>query len=247
MSGRVLITRDLALCGALPEKLRKSGHVVFGLPVTETMFMSPELPDLSRYDWIAFTSANAVRGLALLCAEGEAIDWSRLHIAAVGRSTAKVVSDILQRCVDIISIIADGPHLALAMTETLPPGARVLYPCAAEHDSLFTHICRSRGLHVDELPVYRTLPKLTSHLRDELSALGNIDAALFYAPSAVRSFRAAYLGKLDFAAIAIGPTTLFALEEAGFKRLALADSPNVDCMVRAVEESLTLVMDTNHA
>ncbi|MBK6765616.1 MAG: uroporphyrinogen-III synthase [bacterium] len=247
MPGRVLITRDLALCGALPELLRRSGRVVHGVSVTATEFTTTALPDCSKQEWIAFTSANAVRGLAHLFGTNSLVGLSHLHIATVGKATAAVAAEYLQCEPKLVSTIADGAHLAVLLSDMLPEGTRILYPCACDHDSNFTHICRSYGLVVTDLPVYRTLPKPATQLDAELSALGSFDAVLFYAPSAVRAFGAACRARHGFAAIAIGPTTLFALDEAGFGSLVVADSPNTEALFRAVENGLSLKAESVHA
>lgn len=240
MSGRVLITRELALCGALPDLLRNAGHTLFGLSVTDTEFLSPMIPESSTFDCIAFTSANAVRGLARLFDDESRSKLAQYKLAAVGKSTAQVIEENFHRAPDLVSKISDGAHLAANMADAMAVGSQVLYPCASDHDAAFTHTCRARGLVVTELPVYRTLGRPVENVARELKMIEPFDAVLFYAPSAVRSFRAARPDLRDFAAVAIGPTTLVALREAGFDTLVLSANTSPEALLRAVEEGLTI-------
>ncbi len=98
---RILVTRAAHQAGKLSDALRRLGAEPIEVPVLE--IRPPQSSDpldralrqLESYDWLVFTSANAVRALVeRIAALGIALQPSRsMKVAAVGAATAKAAGD----------------------------------------------------------------------------------------------------------------------------------------------------------
>lgn len=237
MSRRVLIARDATLCGQLPDLLAAAGYDTCAVPVTTTEFIQPIKFHIADHEWVAFTSANGVAGLSRALTQSSQTIPDRMQIAVVGDKTSAAVRKHFQRDANLISKIPDGIHLASTLAEALSTGTSLLYPCAAEHEPVIEDICRSNGILVTELPVYRTLHVSPEILKNQLLSLQPFDVVVFYAPSAVRAFHAALPTGIEYAAVAIGPTTMFALEETGCKAIEISASPEAPALAEAVSRA----------
>ncbi|MCB1060244.1 MAG: uroporphyrinogen-III synthase [Calditrichaeota bacterium] len=247
MPGRVLILRDKALCAELIRELDANGVDCTFLPVTNTEFLAADVKQLFKYNWIAFTSANGVRGLFRALKTSAHVLPLNIKIAAVGKATAEVIHELFSRSADVVSEIADGTHLAQTLSKSLPAGTEILYPSPAGHDTEFTKIARQEGLHIDCLPVYKTVPVEDTVLREQLESAAGFAAAVFYAPSAVRAFGKAFPAPWNLTAIAIGPSTQKALAETGHKNISMSQDTYSLAISRAVREALELEWGHTHA
>jgi uroporphyrinogen-III synthase len=230
------------LAAGLVHALDEARLELLFVPATEINFaMEPnELPDLGNFAWIAFTSANGVRGFANLLKSSGRIIPSICRVACLGEATAIVARRELLSDVDFIGTRAHGSGFAEALIEhvgsTRP--MNLLHPCAREALPDFAEHCRDHGLHVTSLVVYETLPVPTTELQAELNALENWDAVVFYAPSAVNSFVAAWPNRHDYEVIAIGATTARALTEFHFEHVWTCESPTPTHLAAAINDAL---------
>ncbi len=98
---RILVTRAAHQAGKLSESLRELGAEPVEVPVLEIRppdsfdSLDRALRQLAFYDWLIFTSANAVRALVeRIAALGIAFEPSpSLRVAAVGAATARAAQD----------------------------------------------------------------------------------------------------------------------------------------------------------
>lgn len=234
MPSRVLILREPGLAAPLSVALAAEGFECVALPVTNTEFVQPLNFTAVAEPWIAFTSANGVRGLFRALAQNGHLLPSTTRIACVGKSTAETVRELFARRADLVSPVADGAHLAEALAKSLPAGTELLYPCPGGHDSDFADICRKHGLVVRSLTVYRTNLIHPQALQEKLFELPNCEYVVFYAPSAVRAFCAACPLPWEMTAVAIGTTTQRALIAAGHCKTIVAEFPSVDEVANAI-------------
>ena len=95
---RVLVTRARDQGETLVRALQALGAAVLWIPAIETIAVSPGdselrvLEHLENFQWIAFTSANAVSYFRDLLAEAGRSIPSQVRIAAVGAATAPGLS-----------------------------------------------------------------------------------------------------------------------------------------------------------
>lgn len=241
MPARLLITRSREQADKLLRALAAAGIESVCVPVTRTEFVrGDELPELSGFDWIAFTSANGVRGFARLLSASATSLSSHCHLACLGEATAEVARRELLREVDFIGSRAHGSAFALSLIDRLGSATNVklLYPCAAVTSPEFEDLCRAAGIDVVKRAVYQTQPVSPDKLRAELAECEPYQAALFYAPSAVNAFVQTRGVHPDVEAVAIGPTTADALIDHGFARVWISLSPAITEVIATVADAL---------
>ncbi|MCC6943290.1 MAG: uroporphyrinogen-III synthase [Thermomicrobiales bacterium] len=204
LAGRHIVnTRPLARAATLDRLLIEQGAVpvsypcIANAPPFETRPLEEALRDLSMgaFDWIVFTSANAVEALREAGLTGM---LDEVSIAAIGPSTGQAVQELLGRDPDFIPERHDSATLA----STLPAGPqnRVLAPSSAIARPDLRLGLEARGIDVHVVDAYRTV---TGSGGDDLPLLlqhGTIDAFTFSSPSAVDGL----LQRLGQAGIAAG-------------------------------------------
>jgi uroporphyrinogen-III synthase len=237
---RIVLTRPRAQAGDFEARVRALGGdpvlapaIAIEPPETWTV-ADAALRRVETYDWIAFTSTNAVHALV---ERADAIGVSRdamrgRRLAAVGAATATAVRAAL-RVPDVVPTV----HTAETLAQEFPDAenSRVLFPHGDLAGDALPAGLRQRGAFVDEVIVYRTVPG------DGVAAVaagmraGTIDALLFTSASAVR-FVAEALAEGGTAAgspsrpaatcavMCIGPVTAEAAKAAGFDPVVVAES-----------------------
>ncbi len=254
LSGKtVVVTRSRAQAGELADRLEALGAKVLEFPTIQVI--EPEdwgpvdaaLRSAGSYDWIVFTSANAVEAvvsrLASIGLGTGALAGTR--VAAVGPATAA-------RCAGhgIAADFIPDEHRAEGLLEGLTqrgvgPGARVLIPRALEAREVLPETLRERGATVDVVPVYRTVrgagdPVVLERLRE-----GSTDVVTFTSSSTVRHF-VALTSALDLGVAlagvlvaSIGPVTSRTARDLGLEVGAEAEDSTIDGLVRAVRKHFT--------
>jgi uroporphyrinogen-III synthase len=241
LAGRtIVVTRARAQAAALAQRLEALGAEVLAFPVIR--IEDPEdwgpadaaIGRLGTYDWIVFTSANAVaRFFERVTALGGDTEASLGGlVAAIGPGTAErlrargVEPDLIPE-----RAVAEG-LLEAFEGRGVGPGTRVLLPRALEARETLPETLRAAGVHVDVVPVYRTVRGKADP--DVLSRMASgVDAVTFTSASTVRHFLALVQGTaaekvLDGALVAsIGPVTSDELRGAGVRVDVEADPHTV--------------------
>jgi uroporphyrinogen-III synthase len=195
---------------------------------------------LDRYDWVAFTSANAVTAVAdRIDATGAALPPT-VRLAAVGPATARVLSERLRQA-DFVPRTALAEALAREMDDVA--GRRVLFPRGDRAGDALTRGLRARGAIVEEVVAYHTVPGGGAGELARLVRAGDVDAILFMSASSVHHLVAALdersapsrLGRQGPAVICIGPETARAAREAGLEVSAVATEKTAEGIVDALE------------
>lgn len=238
----VVITRPRSKSGGAAAALAAKGaHVVFA-PLIRTnpprswKPLDRAIKGLSRYDAVAFTSANAVDFFFLRCRKllaGKKPASPRV-LAAVGKATAKALSVQGWACTVLPE---DARSAGLAQVLRVPRGSRVLIPRAERGLDTLPRSLRKAGAVVDVPSAYRTVPD-PQGLRALTRALAlGADAVTFASPSA--AVLAVPLLKLSgAAAVAIGPTTASALRAKGVVPAAVSQKPDPESFAKAVVAGL---------
>jgi uroporphyrinogen III methyltransferase/synthase len=243
----VVITRAPEQSRELSEALESLGAQVFSLPMIS--FAAPEdsapldaaLARLGEFDWVVFTSQNAVRYFFQRgCRLGSSrATYPRLHIAAVGAATAQAARNLDIR-IDLVAKTETGEGLAAELKHEIG-GARVLLPRSDRADERLPVALRSVGAEVTEVVAYRTVAPdsfdsgVVSTVRE-----GSAGVIVFASPSAVDNFVAVIgseevkrlAGKTQLAAI--GPTTSAAIRAAGLPVGIEADESSAVGMAGAI-------------
>ncbi len=242
----VVVTRPKGAADDLSEALRAAGARVIALPVVEIAdppdggaALGEAVAGISRYRWIVFTSANAVRRLLALVPDARTLGGAGL--AAVGPATAAALGEH-HLVPDLVAERASAEGLAALFPLATTPGAAVLFPAAAGARKTLPDGLRAKGWAVDEVVAYRTVPapQPPDALADEVAAAA---AVTFASPSAVEAY--VRLRTRDGRALivppvvaCIGPVTAAAARAAGLEVTVVAPSASVAALVDALAGAL---------
>ncbi|MEX1183112.1 MAG: uroporphyrinogen-III synthase [Gemmatimonadota bacterium] len=237
---RIAVTRPEASAGELAELLSREGAVPILLPLIRTEPAGDAAPlqaaaaRAAGYDWIAFTSGNAVRALAEVLPAGGIP--RHVRIAAIGSATAEVIQAELGRQVDAMPPEFTGRALVAAMTAAAPVrGARVLWPRARDARDDLPSKLRAAGARLDDPEAYRTAP-VPGSARElhRLIERGEISAITLTAPSAVRALATAGTDTGAAVVAVIGTSTDEAARAAGLTVHVRAAEHTIPALVHAL-------------
>ena len=248
---RVLVPRTKEQAGSLTARLRGYGAVPDEVPtISVEPPRNPQQMDKAvrglvegRYEWIAFTSVNAVRAVREKFEEYglDARAFSGLKIAAVGDKTAEAIAAWGLRA-DLVpsgeqsaaGLLADWPPY----DEVLDPINRVFLPRADIATETLVAGLVDLGWECDDVTAYRTVRAAPppAPTRDAIKT-GKFDAVVFTSSSTVRNL-VGIAGKPHPSTIiaVIGPATAKTAEEHGLRVDVLASKPDVEVLVDALAD-----------
>jgi hydroxymethylbilane synthase len=254
---RVLVTRAAAQAAPLSAALAAAGMEPVEYPVIR--IAPPDVcTPLDRalegvmagdFDWVIFTSANAVDGVASrLQSAGLPKDtMKRVRLAAVGRATADALA-AQDWPVALVARESSGYGLVADLAGTGVAGHRVLYPHGDLARDQVASGLAAAGAEVVPVVAYRTLPEDRPSALDRDLWTTGIDAVTFASPSSIRNL-ATRMDGLDVIAgariVCVGPVTAEAARQHGLDVHAIADDASVDGMVAAVRAAMAGVESRN--
>jgi uroporphyrinogen-III synthase len=206
---RVLVLRPEPGASATVERARRHGLDAISVPLFTVEPMAWAAPDLSGFDALLLTSANAVRH------GGEGLAKLRvLPVHAVGAATAEAARDA---GFDIATIGSDGVDRLLA---SLDPDAKLLHLCGEER---LTPVNARQAIAA--VAVYRASVVPNPKLDNAGSCV-----ALIHSPRAGRRF-AELVG--DRSRIAIAAVSRASADAAGdgWAKVEAAESPDDDALL----------------
>jgi uroporphyrinogen III methyltransferase / synthase len=246
---RVVITRASRQSVELIEKLNALGAVPESLPLVA--FAAPEdyrpldaaLQELENFDWIIFTSENAVRAVvkrASVRGKLQNVAGRRSRAAAVGPTTA-AAAERAGFFVDYQAQTHSGASLAHELGERLR-GQTVFLPRSDRANPDLPTLLKEYGAEVTEAVAYRTvIPVNLDQQRVAGILAGESDAILFFSPTAVEHFAGMVgepaLQKLQqqSALTAVGPITANGLKQAGVDNMIVAADTTAAAVIAALE------------
>ena len=242
---RVLVTRAQSPSSTLARSLAEAGAEVVAVPATriealDTGRLRAAISYLDAYDWIAFTSQNAVeqfwRVLQDCGLDTRAL--AALRVVGVGPATADaLLAHGISVDVTPERFVAEGVLEALERREDVH-GARVLYVAAEGARDVLPNGLANLGAHVDVVPIYRSVPDndAIDAMRAFATDARERSLVAFTSASAVRAYVDG-VGR-DVAARAavasIGPTTSAAAREAGLDVRVEAAQSTIPALVDAI-------------
>ncbi|MAO80555.1 uroporphyrinogen-III synthase [uncultured Nocardioides sp.] len=248
---RVLVPRTKEQAGALSANLRGYGAIPEEVPtISVEPPRNPQQMDKAvrglvegRYEWIAFTSVNAVKAVREKFEEYglDARAFSGLKIAAVGDKTAAAIAawglraDLVpteeQSAVGLLDVWPE-------YDEQLDPINRVFLPRADIATENLVAGLIDLGWECDDVTAYRTVRAAPppAPTRDAIKT-GKFDAVVFTSSSTVRNL-VGIAGKPHASTViaVIGPATAKTAEEHGLRVDVMASKPDVEVLVDALAD-----------
>jgi uroporphyrinogen III methyltransferase/synthase len=248
---QVLVPRTKEQAGAMSERLRLYGAVPIEVPTiavepprTPTQ-MERAIKGLvtGRYEWIVFTSTNAVRAVREKFEEFglDARAFAGVKIACVGESTADAVRAFGIKPELVPSdeqssegLLADFPPY----DDVLDPIDRVLLPRADIATETLAAGLRQRAWEIDDVTAYRTVRAAPppADIRDAIKS-GGFQAVCFTSSSTVRNL-VGIAGKPHARTVVavIGPQTAATAREFGLRVDVQPEHATVAALVDALAE-----------
>ncbi len=246
---RVLIPRTQDTTGSIMSMLRGHGAVPMEVPtISVEPPRTPQQIDRAihglvsgRYEWIGFTSVNAVRAIREKLDEYglDARSFAGLKVAAVGDSTVASLIEFGVRP-DLVPV---GDQSTSALLEDWPiydsltdPINRVFLPRADIATDTLAAGLAELGWEVEDITAYRTVRAAPppAEVREAIKT-GGFDAVLFTSSSTVRNL-VGIAGKPHHTTIVacIGPQTAKTAQEHGLRVDVLAGTSTLYGLVEAV-------------
>jgi uroporphyrinogen III methyltransferase / synthase len=229
---KVLVPRTKEQAAAMSERLRQHGASSFEVPTIAVE--PPRTPAqmeraikglvTGRYEWIVFTSTNAVRAIREKFTEFglDARAFAGVKIACVGEATADAVRSFGIEP----ELLPSGEQSSAGLLEVFPPYDavldpidRVLLPRADIATETLAEGLRARGWEIDDVTAYRTV-RAAPPPADTREAIktGGFDAVCFTSSSTVRNL-VGIAGKPHTRTVVacIGPQTAATAREFGLR------------------------------
>ncbi|MET8219695.1 uroporphyrinogen-III synthase [Streptomyces hirsutus] len=248
---KVLVPRTREQAASLSDQLRSYGAVPHEVPTIAVE--PPRTPQqmeravkglvTGRYEWIAFTSVNAVKAVREKFEEYglDARAFAGIKVAAVGDQTAKALIAFGVKP----DLVPSGEQSAAGLLDDWPPYDpvfdpidRVFLPRADIATETLVAGLIDLGWEVDDVTAYRTVRASPppAETREAIKG-GGFDAVLFTSSSTVRNLVGIAGKPHNVTVIAcIGPATAKTAEEHGLRVDVMAPEPSVHKLAEALAD-----------
>jgi uroporphyrinogen-III synthase len=235
---RIVVTRAAHQAEELAKPLRERGATPVLLPViaiapaADPAPLAEAITNIARYDWIVFTSANAISALG-------AQPHARAKVATVGAATREFAEQRGWRVsVTPASYVAESLVEALGAEEL--SGQRVLIPSAAITRDVVREELTRRGALVDVVEAYRNVvPPGAAGTAQAVFQTPYPDWVTFASSSAVENLVGLVGNRLQHSKLAsIGPVTSATIRKHSFEVHAEPAQHTIPGLVQAIEDSL---------
>ncbi|MFF3460820.1 uroporphyrinogen-III synthase [Streptomyces sp. NPDC001984] len=248
---KVLVPRTKEQAVSLSDQLRSYGAVPYEVPTIAVE--PPRTPQqmeravkglvTGRYEWIAFTSVNAVKAVREKFEEYglDARAFAGIKVAAVGEQTAKALIAFGVKP----DLVPSGEQSAAGLLDDWPPYDpvfdpidRVFLPRADIATETLVAGLIELGWEVDDVTAYRTVRASPppAETREAIKG-GGFDAVLFTSSSTVRNLVGIAGKPHNVTVIAcIGPATAKTAEEHGLRVDVMAPEPSVLKLAEALAD-----------
>jgi uroporphyrinogen-III synthase len=241
---RVLVTRPRGQGSALAEYLEVVGATPILVPTIEIASPSSwcgldaALTTLKTYDWVIFTSANAVHAF-LTRAQSLNLPPNPRRVAVIGPGTARAAEEALKQPVDLVPERFVAESLSAALRPHAPGASMLLIRAEIARDVLPEALTRA-GAKVTIAEAYRNVvPGESVESLRELFGSNPPDVVTFTSGSSAHNLH----GLLDLAGLrlpegtvlaSIGPVTSASMRELGWEPTVEAEKATIPDLVAAI-------------
>jgi uroporphyrinogen III methyltransferase/synthase len=243
---RIVVTRARQQASELSRHLHGLGARVLEVPTIRIdppgdggAGLARAAADLAEgaFDWVAFTSANAVE--SLFSRLGDSRKLGTTSVAAVGGATSSALQSR-----GIVADLVPERQEAAGLLEVFPAvpaqGGRVLFPRAAEGRQVLVEGLRRAGWEVETVEAYRTVAVPVPAAK--CAAAAEADAICFTSSSTVTGFvDSCGASCVPPVVVCIGAVTAKTAEGAGLDVTAVASRPSVEALASALVGALRIL------
>ena len=245
---RILVTRARAQASDFADLLEANGAEVIQFPTIKIQPIEDvDIPFPNDYDWVIFTSVNAVEIFYERLQEKgkDARALGGNSICAVGPKTVEALNRIGIHP-DFVPSHSSGSVIASEMRDI--DGKKILLPRATIATADLPNGLREKGAQVDDVPLYDTLKVANGgdKRRDEVEAdllNGSIDFVTFTSSSTVTNFLEMFPAHAPTVLLAnvkvavIGPTTQKTALARDVRVDVVAKEASIESLVEAIVEA----------
>jgi uroporphyrinogen-III synthase len=227
----ILITRSANQVEEFINKLKELGANTITLPLIENTAINKgeliEKVNKNNYDWLIFTSVNAVRFFF----DSVLADTISSKIAVVGNKTGDLIREYGFK-IDFTPSEFTAKHLA----NEIPISAnhRILVPRSNLAKNDIIEILEKRGCNVETISIYEN--NSIDYSKEELNKTFSqqIDFITFTSGSTVLSFKKLGIPLKDEKVICIGPETAKVALEKNILVTSIATPHTIDGMIKTI-------------
>jgi uroporphyrinogen-III synthase len=222
------LVQRLAAAGALPVEFPV---IAIADAADGGLALEQALGRIEEFEWVVFTSPNAVERCWRALGEGGSLGHAKL--AAIGDSTAAALAER-----EVVVDLVPGQFVAESLAEAFPDpprskGASVLLPCAAGARDVVAVGLRAKGWRVEVVEAYRTVTVTPEQSGAEV--LPDADAITFTSSSTVTGYlELAGPGRVPPVVACIGPVTARTALKAGLNVEVVAPVHTAEGLVDAL-------------
>ena len=240
---RVVVTRPLQQSIRFTELLTELGAYVIQMPTIEVRGLERNedldraVINLSQFDWVVFTSTNAVRFFAKSVKRQDIpmADFCQgTRVCCVGPETAKVSASYGMDAECIPPTYTGQGILELFSSRENLTGKSFLIPSGSEARPTVPNGLRALGATVRVVLAYETVPvnKVSEKILTEIKS--GVDLLTFTSPSTVKNFHELVGGRVCAPVAVIGPVTAEEAEQLGYKVLVQPEEYSMSGLAGAV-------------
>jgi len=245
---RVIVTRARHQASGLSQGIEDLGGEPWEFPAidiappSDPTLLSKAIENISRFQWLIFTSVNGVeKFFEALMEQGKDVrDLANMEIAAIGPATKEALT---KRCLKVAFVPEEyrAEKIVEGLAKRVLPGQSVLLARAEEARDILPKSLQALGAEVWDVPTYRTV--IGNVNKDELLRLLEekaINAVTFTSSSTVRNFLQLIDGKKKLLEgvklYSIGPITSQTAQENGLKIYKEAKEYTIKGLLEALAE-----------
>lgn len=243
---RIVVTRSRGQASELVQRLEALGAEAVELPMIriepplDPAPLHEAVTNLDRYDWVVFTSTNAVDAFfaALRRAGRDSRALAGVKLCVVGPATAERLSDF-----GLAPDAMPERYEAAAVVDALAAKSnllrlRVLHPTSDLAGHELADLLRSKAAAVGEIVAYRTVAEAGSAAQAAAALAQGVHWITFTSSSTVTALLAvipaAKIAGSHARLASIGPQTSAALRNAGLTPTVEADTHTIPGLVEAI-------------
>jgi len=245
---RIVVTRDAVQAGPFIEELQNSGAEAVSFPAILIADIDrPEnaiqiLKKGSSYDWLVFTSINAVKYFFKLAGQC-GFKFDNIQIACVGKKTEEKLAEY-----NISSNLTPDTYTAKQLLESFKKfdvnKKSILLPVSNIARVELENGLKELGALITRMEVYKTVPNYNLDKSGLLNQIREkkIDCITFFSPSAVNYFVKlmgieiiSLIKNKKTAVAAIGPATAEAVSQNNLTAAVVPEKSDYKKMVQALE------------